>query len=128
MKFLIDENVPHSVAIFLQQRGHEIVFVRDVLLPGTPDPVVAAIGDQMEAIVVTWNQSDFRNLVARAPIGTRQRFRNLGRITFRCNETRGRTRVEQLIESIEFEHLQCQKQGDSRLIVEIGENFFRVIR
>lgn len=128
MRLLIDEDVPRSVADLFQERGHEVILVRDVLLPGTPDPVVAAAGDQMEAIVVTWNQKDFRSLVARAPIGTRQMFRNLGRISFKCNESRGRSRVETVIESIEFEYEQCVKRRDPRLIMEIGESYFRVHR
>lgn len=128
MRLLIDENVPLSVATFFQRRGHEVIFVRDVLLPGTPDPVVAAIGDQMDAIVVTWNQKDFRELAARAPAGTRRRLRNLGRISFRCNETRGRGRIEQVIDYIEFEYEQCQTRSDPRLIMEIGESFIRIQR
>jgi hypothetical protein len=55
-------------------------------------------------------------------------FRNLGRISFKCNESRGRSRVETVIESIEFEYEQCVKRRDPRLIMEIGESYFRVHR
>jgi predicted nuclease of predicted toxin-antitoxin system len=41
MRLLIDENVPTSVARFFEERDHEVVYVRDVLPAGMPDPVVA---------------------------------------------------------------------------------------
>jgi predicted nuclease of predicted toxin-antitoxin system len=53
MLLLIDENVPNSVAKFLADRGHDVRFVRDLLPAGTPDPVVAVVGDRLSAIVVT---------------------------------------------------------------------------
>ena len=128
MRLLIDEDVPQSVADLFVERGHEVILVRDILLPGTPDPVIAAMGDEMEAIVVTWNQKDFRRLASRTPRGTRQMFRRLGRISFRCNQARGRARLAQVIESIEFEYVQSTRLSDSRLLMEIGDNFFRVLR
>jgi len=36
--------------------------------------------------------------------------------------------VEQVIESIEFEYEQSMKNRDTRLIMEIGDNSFRVLR
>jgi predicted nuclease of predicted toxin-antitoxin system len=59
VRLLIDEDVPQSVVDFLQERGHEAILVREILLPGAADPVIAAIGDELEAIIVTWNQKDF---------------------------------------------------------------------
>jgi predicted nuclease of predicted toxin-antitoxin system len=80
-----DENVPNSVAEFFVERGHNVPFVRDLFPAGTPDPVIATIGNQLSAIVVTWDR-DFEQLVRRIPEGNRARFRRLGRISFRCNE------------------------------------------
>ena len=89
MLLLIDENVPRSVVEFFRSRGHDVRLVRDVLLPGAADEVIAVIGDQLGAIVVSWNQKDFRALASRVPVGTKRQFRSLGRITFRCNESHG---------------------------------------
>lgn len=47
MPLLIDENVPDSVTHFLRERGHDVHLVRDILLPGTPDYVIAFIVDEM---------------------------------------------------------------------------------
>lgn len=127
MLLLIDENVPNSVAEFFRARGHDLRLVRDLFPSGTPDPIVAKLGDDMAATIVTWDR-DFRRVAARLPAGERQRFRRLGRISFRCSEAHGRQRVEELIEWIEFEYEQVQKRRDKRLIVEITETSFRVVR
>ena len=127
MLLLIDENVPNSVAEFFRERGHDVRLVRDLFPSGTPDPVITKLGDELAAIVVNWDR-DFRRNVARVPVGNRQRFRKLGRISFRCSEARGRKRVEELIEWIEFEYNQVQQRRDKRLIVEITDTSFRVVR
>ncbi|HLZ68890.1 MAG TPA: DUF5615 family PIN-like protein [Dehalococcoidia bacterium] len=128
MLLLMDENVPDSVAAFFRERGHEVHLVRDLFPPATPDQVIALAGDREHAIVVTWNHKDFKRLAARIPVGERLHFHHLGRINFRCNEAHGRRRAEALIEWIEFEFEQVQRRSDKRLMIEIGETSFRVIR
>jgi hypothetical protein len=128
MLLLIDEDVPDSVASFFRERGHDVRLVRDLFLPATPDPVIAALGNELGAIIVTWNHKDFKKLAAQIPIGQCQRFRNLGRINFLCRETRGRQRAEANIESIEFEYHQAQRRPDRRLLIEITETSFRVLK
>ena len=121
MLLLIDENVPNSVAEFFMERGHEVRFVRDLFPAGTPDPVIATIGDQLSAIVVTWDR-DFEQLVRRIPEGNRARFRRLGRISFRCNEVRGREVLERWIDMIEFHYQQALEQADFRMMVQLQES------
>ncbi len=125
MLLLIDENTPDSVARFFRERGHQVTLVRDILPRGTPDQIVALVGDELHAVVVTWNHKDFKRLVSRIPEGGRRRFRNLGRITFRCSEAHGRQRLEELIEWVEFEYVQAQKSPDKRMMLEIGETYYR---
>jgi predicted nuclease of predicted toxin-antitoxin system len=121
MLLLIDENVPNSVARLFAERGHDVRFVRDLFPSGTPDPVIATIGDRLSAIVVTWDR-DFERLVKRIPEGNRARFRRLGRISFRCNEVRGRALLERWIDMIEFHYEQALAQRDMRMMVQIQEN------
>jgi hypothetical protein len=52
----------------------------------------------------------------------------MGRISLDCSEAHARRRVEQLFESIEFEHALAQRQRDRRLIIEIAATSFRVVR
>ncbi len=118
MLLLVDENVPSSVAQVFIERGHRVRFVRDVLAAGSPDAVVSIVGDKLSAIVVTWDQ-DFDRLVRRIPEGNRTRFRHLGRISFRCNETRGRALLEQWIPMIELQYKLATKNPDLRMICTI---------
>jgi predicted nuclease of predicted toxin-antitoxin system len=126
MLLLIDENVPSSVAELFATRGHDVRFVRDLFPAGTPDPVIATIGDRLAAIVVTWDR-DFETLVKRVPRGERARFRRLGRISFRCEEARGRELLERWIEHIEFHYLQSLRGSDFRMIVQIQESGFKIM-
>jgi predicted nuclease of predicted toxin-antitoxin system len=118
MLLLIDENVPTSVAQVFIDRGHEVHLVRDLFPAGTPDPVIAAIGDRLSAIVVTWDR-DFETLVRRVPEGNRARFRRLGRISFRCNEVRGRELLVRWIDMIEYHYDRAIQEPDFRMIVQI---------
>lgn len=126
MLLLIDENVPQSVAQLFIERGHDVRYVRDLLAAGSPDPVVAIIGDRLSAIVVTWDR-DFDSLVSRVPAGNRNRFRRLGRITFSCNEAQGRVRLERYITMIELEYELAQSNPDFRMIVQIQDNAVKFI-
>lgn len=115
----------HRFLTFFRERGHDVRLVWDVLPRGTPDQIVALLGDELNAVVVTWNHKDFKRLASRIPEGGRQRFRGLGRLTFRCSEARGRQRIEALIEWVEFEYTQAQKSPDKRLMLEIGDSYYR---
>lgn len=126
MLLLIDENVPNSVAKLLSERGHDVRFVRELFPGGTPDPVIATIGDRLSAVVVTWDR-DFERLVRRIPEGNRARFRRLGRLSFRCNEVRGRELLAKWIDMIEFHYERAQDQPDVRMIVQIQENGVKFI-
>jgi len=121
MLLLIDENVPDSVAEVFSLRGHDVRFVRDLFPAGTPDPVIATIGDRLSAIVVTWDH-DFDSLARRIPVGNRARFRRLGRISFRCNEVRGKDLLEKWIDMIEFHYARALRQSDFRMMVQIQES------
>jgi predicted nuclease of predicted toxin-antitoxin system len=125
MLLLIDENVPNSVAKFFAARGHDVRFVRELFPAGTPDPVIATIGDRLSAIVVTWDR-DLEDLVRRVPQGNRAKFRRLGRISFRCNETRGEALLRQWIEVLEFHYELAMKKRTFRMIVQIQESGFKL--
>lgn len=126
MLLLIDENVPDSVAQFLAARGHEIRYVRDLFPGGTPDPVIATVGDRLSAVVATWDR-DFEGLVSRVPRGSRRRFRRLGRISFRCKETRGLPLLERWIDHIEFHYERALKQRDFRMILQVQESGIKIM-
>ena len=127
MHLLVDENVPDSVARFLAGRGHHVELVRDRLGQMTPDQYVAWVGDELGAIVVTMDR-DFKQIVARVPHGGRARLKSLGRISLRCRESRALARLQDFIEDIELEYERLQSRSDARLIVEINETSYRIVR
>ncbi len=78
MHFLLDENVPNSVAAVLGGHGHEVSSVRDIMPVASPDPVVATVSEEMDAILVS-HDKDFRSIAPRIHVN-RARFRRLSRI------------------------------------------------
>jgi predicted nuclease of predicted toxin-antitoxin system len=121
MTLLIDENVPASVAELFASRGHDVQYVRDLLPAGTPDPVIAKIGDRLSAIVVTRDR-DFEKIVQRVPDGNKTAFRRLGRISFCCNEANGRALLEDWISTVEDHYERCLRKPDLRMIVQIQQS------
>jgi predicted nuclease of predicted toxin-antitoxin system len=124
LRLIFDQNVPESVVGFLEGRGHEVQRARDLLLAQAPDEVLAAVGARNEAIVVSWDK-DFKVLASKMPSGTKTRFRKLGRINFQCKESQGRTRLEQVIELVDFAYARAQERADKRFIAIIGASFVR---
>jgi hypothetical protein len=70
---------------------------------------------------VTWDR-DFETLVRRIPEGNRSRFRRLGRISFRCNEVKGRALIERWMDYIEFHFSKAQEDDDTRMIIQVQES------
>jgi hypothetical protein len=65
VRFIIDEDVPKSAADFLVDRGHEVDFVVEVLLPGSEDHLVCKWAHEHAAAVVTCNVRHFSALLRR---------------------------------------------------------------
>ena len=106
--------------------GHEVIFLRQELAPNSPDPLVAAVAEMNEAVLVSLD-SDFRTLAPRAGVG-RQRFRRLSRIAIKCSEPQAANRIGAAMSLIEHEWNFAQKQSDKRMILEIGNSYMRLIR
>jgi predicted nuclease of predicted toxin-antitoxin system len=127
MRFLLDENVPHSVARSLVQNGHTVEFVADLLAAGSPDLVVAAASEQIGAVLVSMDK-DFRSIGPRVQLG-RGRFQRLSRIALMCNPVQASQRIEKAMSLIDAELLYAQEQpNDRRMIVSIGNSFIRTER
>ena len=41
MRFVLDENFPRSVTVFLEKKGHEVIDLRVIGLLGASDAVIA---------------------------------------------------------------------------------------
>lgn len=110
----------------MRDAGHEVVFLREQLAPNSPDPLIAAVAEMNEAILVSLD-SDFGALAPRAGIG-RRRFRRLSRIAIKCNEPQAASRVVAALSLILHEWNLAQTSSDRRMIVEIGNTAIKTVR
>ena len=100
MRLLIDENVPDSTAKAFEARGHETIYVRDDNSRAR-DQAVARIAELRGAIVVTWNVRHFRPILRKRLGTTRRSAQQMGLIGFRCDESIGAQRVNEIGSLIE---------------------------
>jgi predicted nuclease of predicted toxin-antitoxin system len=126
MLLLIDENVPREIGEFFRSRGHDIVFVEQAAHFSATDEALAEWADERRAIVVTFDR-DFKQLAKRPGPGGQQRFKRFGRISLDCLPKRALPRLQERIESIEFEYAQTMQRGNRRFIVEITETTLRLV-
>lgn len=118
--------MPDSVGRALRDAGHETVLLRDQLAPNSPDPLVAAVAEMNEAVLVSLD-SDFGTLAPRASLG-RARFQRLSRIALKCSEPQAAGRIKAAMTLIEHEWKVAQASKDKRMIIEIGNSIIRIIR
>jgi len=64
MRFLADENFPHSAVVALLAAGHDVAWVR-VVARGAADSVVLALAAREERILLTFDK-DFGELAGRS--------------------------------------------------------------
>jgi predicted nuclease of predicted toxin-antitoxin system len=42
LRLFLDEGVPNAVGRVFESQGHEAIYLREAILPGSPDPLVCA--------------------------------------------------------------------------------------
>lgn len=70
LKFFIDQCVPASIGHFLQDGGHEALILKDYILIESPDAIVIAKAQELDAILISLN-GDFADIVAYPPANYR---------------------------------------------------------
>lgn len=126
LQFFLDHNVAASVGRVLQQAGHEVVFLADVLPQDAEDKLVAAVAEQRGAVIVSHDR-DFRQLAPRIGIG-RAQYRKLSRVALTCTEPQAAGHVRTALALIEAEWTVAQAARDQRMIIEIGSSYIRTNR
>jgi Domain of unknown function (DUF5615) len=126
MRFMLDENMPVTAAEKLIALGHEAEFVRDYVPAGSPDPLVAAVSQELDAILLSFD-GDFEKIAPRVPAGERARFRRLSRIWMPCREGRSAARLENAIDLIEREY-EIARDKPRKMRFCIGDSFLRTDR
>jgi len=102
MYFLLDHNVPDSVATVLRELGHTVELVRNILPTDSADPLVATTAETLGAILVSVDR-DFKRIAPHIPKGMRARFKGLSRISIECSESSsGTAAVREVMPFIEL--------------------------
>lgn len=117
IRFLLDNNVPDSVAHFLRERGHDVELVREVMAADAKDPVVAVAAIESGRVLISWDK-DFNHQRFQQP-----RFAALSRIGMSCPEPDGVTRMAQLIDVIEFTYTRA---NGSPILIRIARDKYQV--
>jgi len=65
VRFLLDHDVPDTIAGVLARAGHEVNLLRDVLPVDTKDFQVLALAAQRDLVLVTCNRDDFLKLASK---------------------------------------------------------------
>jgi predicted nuclease of predicted toxin-antitoxin system len=66
LRFLSDQCVPAGVAHALRERGHEVILLRQVVHPRSPDDVVIAKAQELGCTLLSLN-GDFADIVTYPP-------------------------------------------------------------
>ena len=59
MRFLLDNDVPDTVARVLTEAGHEVLLLRDVIAPRASDAAVLDYAVANQLMLITCNRDDF---------------------------------------------------------------------
>lgn len=117
IRFLLDNNVPDSVARYLRDRGHDVELVRDNMAADAKDPVVAMAAIRSQRVLISWDR-DFNHQRFQQP-----RFASLSRIGMSCPEPEGVERIAQLIDVIEFTFA---RGGGGPMLIKIARTKYEV--
>lgn len=126
LRFFLDEGVPDSVGRTLAQAGHEVLYLRQTLLPGSPDHLVCTVAEAQSAILVALD-GDMRALAQRFGVG-KARYRKLSLLKLSCREPRAAMRVGAALSLIEHEWAFSAASNDRRIFIEIGDDSIRTAR
>jgi predicted nuclease of predicted toxin-antitoxin system len=110
--------VAESACKFLEARGHDVIRLKDVLPTDSPDPIVAKVAQENEAILLS-HDGDFERIAPRIATGQKVRFKKLSRIHLKCENAQAQVRLAAAIELVEFEWAGAQKRRDKRIHIVI---------
>jgi predicted nuclease of predicted toxin-antitoxin system len=114
------------VATVFRAAGHEVLLLREKIAPDSPDPLVCAVSEANDAILVI-HDPDMKQLARRRGLGQR-RYRKLSLIKLTCRESRAAARVVEAMSLIVHEWNYGANNIDRRMFIEIGDNVIRIVR
>lgn len=126
LRVFIDQCVPDSAGRAFKEHGHEVIYLRERIATNSPDPLVAAVAEANEAILVSLD-GDFRQIAKRHGVGKRD-FRRLSLIKLSCRESRCYQRISDAMSLILHEWTIAQESRDRRLFIDIMDSVIRTLR
>ena len=114
-----------SVCKLLEERGHEVIRLREKLATDSPDPLVAKYAQDIEAILIS-HDSDFSNIASPKKKG--RRFRRLSRVNLKCPNAVAGKRLAAALSLIEFEYVVAQTRPEKRIIIDVQPTLIRTLR
>jgi len=66
LNFLIDASLPRSTKAAIESLGHNVVDVRDILSPASPDTEIASLALEQNRVILT-RDFDFANILLYPP-------------------------------------------------------------
>lgn len=127
MRFLVDEDVPKSVADVLRAR-HDVLLVKETIGERSTDDAVAALAESQGLVLVTWNVRHFKALAVNMSKGGRVKCRTLNWVGFECDRAEGVLRATETIEHIELEAKLVEQVPKRRLYVLVCSKDLRINR
>ncbi len=101
MRILGDQNITESLLIELENLGHEVFRLRELMRTDSPDALVAFLALQ-EAFVLVTHDKDFRRINELIPRGYRAKVKNSGCIVFRVEGPRALPRMRDVYPVLNF--------------------------
>jgi Domain of unknown function (DUF5615) len=127
MHFILDENVPQAVADMLVDHGHRAEWIREYVPPGSADPLVATVAEELQAVLVSFD-GDFEKIAPRIPQADRSRFRRLSRIYMCCGEPQAAERLRKALDLVLSEYALARSLPDVRMHIWVSKGFLKTVR
>lgn len=126
LKLFLDEGVPRSVGRCFEERGHTVIYFEDAAVRGSPDPLVATISMENNAVLVALD-GDMRKLAQQRGVG-QMRYKRLSLLKLSCPETEAASRVQEAMSLIEHEWAVESDPSKRRMFIDIGSRVIRTYR
>lgn len=107
VQFLLDHNVLGSVHGFLEERGHDAEWSRNLVGQEAEDQVVATAAMEAGRIMVS-HDSDMKRVQRFLSDSQRRRFPQLSRLMLQCDQATSLLRLQLFMPLIEFEFVSAQ--------------------
>lgn len=125
LRFFLDQCVPDAVGRFLNDSGHDAVYLRTVLETNTPDQLVAAQALHDDRILVSVD-SDFRKMRKRLSIDA-PKVKTLNVVLMTCGQIAAPARIQVALPHIVFAWETRSSRTSKPMLVEVQGSAVRIL-